>query len=315
MEYKDYYKILGVDKNASADEIKTTFRKLALKYHPDKTKGDKVAEEKFKEANEAYEVLSNLEKRKKYDELGENWKYYQQGGGDAQGFDWSKYTQGQSGTSGGRTYYHYEGDPNEVFGGSGFSDFFDAIFGQASRTGGQGRKRRATAFKGQDFTAEMNITLDEAYRGGARVFKLDGQSIKLKIKPGIKSGQVLKLTGKGATGMNGGPAGDLLLTINIMTNSKYERKGDDLYTDLNVDLYTAILGGKKEFITLKGSIKLNIPKGTHNGKVLKLPKMGMPRYNKPKEYGDLYVKLNVQLPENLKEKELSLFKELQSLRN
>lgn len=315
MEYKDYYKILGVDKNASADEIKTTFRKLALKYHPDKTKGDKVAEEKFKEANEAYEVLSNSEKRKKYDELGENWKYYQQGGGDAQGFDWSKYTQGQGGTGGGRTYYQYEGDPNEVFGGSGFSDFFDAIFGQASRTGGPGRKRRTSSFKGQDFTAEMNITLDEAYRGGARVFKLDGQSIKLQIKPGIKSGQVLKLTGKGATGMNGGPAGDLLLTINVMTNSKYERKGDDLYTDLNVDLYTAILGGKKEFRTLKGSIKLNIQKGTTNGKVLKLPKMGMPRYNKPKEYGDLYVKLIIQLPENLKEKELSLFKELQSLRN
>ncbi|MBL7129735.1 MAG: J domain-containing protein [Ignavibacteria bacterium] len=315
MEYKDYYKILGIDKNANADEIKTKFRKLALKYHPDKTKGDKIAEEKFKEVNEAYEVLSNPEKRKKYNELGENWKYYQQAGGEAQGFDWSKYAQSQGGTGGGKTYYHFEGDPNEVFGGSGFSDFFDAIFGQASRQGGSGRKRRTTAFKGQDFTAEMNITLDDAYRGGARVFKLDGQSIKLKIKPGIKSGQVLKLTGKGAPGMNGGPAGDLLLTINVMTNSKYERKGNDLYTDLNVDLYTTILGGKKEFRTLKGSIKLNIPKGTPNGKVLKLPKMGMPKYNKPKEYGDLYVKLNVQLPEDLKEKELSLFKELQSLRN
>ena len=315
MEYKDYYKILGVSKGASEDDIKKAFRKLALKYHPDKTQGDKAAEEKFKEVNEANEVLSDSKKRKKYDELGENWKYYQQGGGDAQGFDWSKYAQGQGGTGGGRTYYHYEGDPNEVFGGSGFSDFFDAIFGQASGAGGSKRRSRTAAFKGQDFTAEMNITLDEAYRGGARVFKLDWQSIKLKIKPGIKSGQVLKLTGKGSPGMNGGPAGDLLLTINVMTNSKYERKGDDLYTDLNVDLYTAILGGKKEFRTLKGSIKLNIPKGTSNGKVLKLPKMGMPRFNNPKEYGDLYVKLNVQLPENLKEKELSLFKELQSLRN
>ena len=313
MEYKDYYKILGVDKKASGDEIKTTFRKLAMKYHPDKTKGDKTAEEKFKEVNEAYEVLSDTEKRKKYDELGENWKYYQQSGGDASGFDWSRHAQG--GTGGGKSYYHFEGDPNEMFGGSGFSDFFETIFGQASGRGSSRRKSRASAFKGQDFTAEMNISFEEAYRGSARIFKLDGQSIKLNIKPGINSGQVLKLTGKGAHGINGGPAGDLLLTIKVMNSSNYERKGDDLYTDLDVDLYTAILGGKQEFRTLKGAIKLNIPRGTPIGKVLKLPKMGMPKYGSSKEFGDLFVKISIRLPENLKEKEISLFKELQSIRN
>ena len=313
MEYKDYYKILGVDKKASDDEIKTTFRKLAMKYHPDKTKGDKAAEEKFKEVNEAYEVLSDTEKRKKYDELGENWKYYQQSGGDTSGFDWSRYAQG--GAGGGKTYYHYEGDPNEMFGGSGFSDFFESIFGQASGRGSSRRKSRTSAFKGQDFTAEMNISLEEAYRGPARIFKLDGQSIKLNIKPGIKNGQVLKLPGKGAPGINGGPAGDLLLTIKVMNSSNYERKGDDLYTDLDVDLYTAILGGKQEFRTLKGAIKLNIPRGTPIGKVLKLPKMGMPKYGNSKEFGDLFVKISIRLPENLKEKEISLFKELQSIRN
>ena len=173
MEYKDYYKILGVDKKASEDEIKTAFRKLAVKYHPDKTKGDKVAEEKFKEVNEAYEVLSDSEKRKKYNELGENWKYYQQSGGDASGFDWSRYTQG--GTGGGETYYHFEGDPNEMFGGSGFSDFFESIFGQASGRGSSRRRSRVSRFKGQDFTAEMNVSMEEAYRGSARIFKLDGQ--------------------------------------------------------------------------------------------------------------------------------------------
>jgi len=313
MEYKDYYKILGVDKKASDDEIKTTFRKLAMKYHPDKTKGDKAAEEKFKEVNEAYEVLSDTEKRKKYDELGENWKYYQQSGGDASGFDWSRYAQG--GAGGGKSYYHFEGDPNEMFGGSGFSDFFESIFGQASGRGSSRRRSRTSALKGQDFTAEMNISLEEAYRGPARIFKLDGQSIKLNIKPGIKNGQVLKLTGKGAPGINGGPAGDLLLTIKVMNSSNYERKGDDLYTNLDVDLYTAILGGKQEFRTLKGAIKLNIPRGTPIGKVLKLPKMGMPKYGSSKEFGDLFVKIRIKLPENLKEKEISLFKELQSIRN
>jgi curved DNA-binding protein len=313
MEYKDYYKILGVEKKASEDEIKKAFRKLAVKYHPDKTKGNKAAEEKFKEVNEANEVLSDSEKRKKYDELGENWKYYQQSGGDAQGFDWSRYAQG--GTGGGRTYYHFEDDPNEMFGGSGFSDFFEAIFGQTSRRGSGQRRSRTSASKGQDFTAELSISLEDAYIGTKRIFKLDSQSIKLKIKPGIRNKQILKLTGKGSPGLNGGPAGDLLLTIYVMNNSKYERKGDDLYTNLDVDLYTAILGGKQELKTLKSTVKLNIPKGTQNGKILKLPKMGMPKYNNPKEFGDLFVSISVNIPNNLKEKEITLFKELQNIRN
>lgn len=312
MEYKDYYKVLGVNKNATQDEIKKAFRKLAVKYHPDKNKGNKEAEEKFKEINEANEVLSDLEKRKKYDELGENWKYYQQSGG-AQDFDWSRYANQDKGQS----YYTYEGDLNDTFGGSGFSDFFETLFGQgfrSSQTKGRRGARKAT-LKGEDFNAEMSITLEDAYKGAEKIFDLNGQSIKLKIKPGINDGQILKLSGKGGAGLNGGPPGDLFLKILILKDPIYERKGDDLYTDLRVNFYTAVLGGKAPLKTFKGIINVNIPKESQNGKVLRLQGMGMPKYGRANEYGDLYAKLNIEIPTNLSTKELNLFKELSELRN
>lgn len=321
MEYKDYYKILGVDKNASQADIKKAYRKLALKYHPDKTKGDKAAEQKFKEANEANEVLSDPEKRKKYDQLGDQWKYYQQSGGTG-GFDWSRYAnQGQ----GGQTFYQYEGDLGDLFGDSGYSDFFEMLFGQqfggsqrrTSHEPGRmkGSSRRTVSMRGQDYTSEITITLLEAYSGTTRIFQVDGESIKLKIKPGIPDGNVLKLTGKGSTGPGGGQAGDLLITIRVLKDEVFERRGDDLYADIDVDLYTAILGGKATFKTLKGNVKLDIPKGTENSKVFRLQKMGMPKYNKPNEYGDLYLTVNINLPKNLSSKEINLFKELQKLRS
>lgn len=321
MEYKDYYKILGIDKNATADQIKSAYRKLAMKYHPDKTKGDKAAEEKFKEINEANEVLSNAENRKKYDELGENWKYYQQAGGNAKDYDWSQYAQGGRG-QGGRTTYTYQGDPNDMFGGGGgadFSDFFESIFGGsgfggAGRTTGRRAGRSNMAYKGDDMSAGLEITLQEAYTGTEKIFNLEGQTIKLKIKPGVKEGHVLKMTGKGGPGANGGPNGDLLITVNILKDPVFERKGDDLYADGNVDIYTAVLGGKIDFKTFKGTIKVNIPKGTQTGKVLKLQGMGMPNYNNPSTFGDLYLKIVVKVPENLSDKEIELFKELQALR-
>lgn len=312
MEYKDYYKILGVNKNASADEIKKAFRKLALKYHPDKTKGDKSAEEKFKEINEANEVLSDPEKRKKYDRLGESYQYYQQYGNRSQDFDWSQYAN----AGGGQRSYTFSGDFEDFFGGSGYSDFFDMLFG-----GGFGRsqkKRRTTRSvqsKGQDYQAEMEISLEEAYSGTARVFKHNNQSIKLNIKPGIPNGHLLKIPGKGASGRGGGPAGDLLIKVNIHPHKTFERRGDDLYANLNLDLYTAVLGGKVQFKTLKGTINIDIAKESEFGKTLRLQKLGMPVYNSPNQFGDLYLKLNIQNPKNLSNKEINLFKELQKLRS
>jgi curved DNA-binding protein len=318
MEYKDYYKVLGVSKTATQDEIKKAFRKLAVKYHPDKNKENKEAEEKFKEINEANEVLSDVEKRKKYDELGENWKYYQQSGGSqSQDFDWAQYAN----QGGGQTQYTYEGDFGDSFGGSGFSDFFDTLFGgggggfRSSQQGTRGRRStRKTSLKGEDLGAEMSITLEDAYKGSEKIFDLDGQSIKLKIKPGIADGQTLKLSGKGGSGYNGGPAGDLLLKIHVLNDPLFERKGDDLYTDLRVNLYIAVLGGKAALRTFKGTINVNIPKESQNGKVLRLQGLGMPKYGKANQFGDLYAKLNIEIPTKLTDEEIKLFNELSEMR-
>lgn len=311
MDYKDYYKILGVEKNASQDEIKKAFRKLALKYHPDKTKGDKSAEEKFKEVNEANEVLSDPEKRKKYDELGESYKYYQQYGNQSQGFDWSQYAN----AGGGQRSYSYGGDFEDFFGGSGYSDFFDMLFGGGF--GGSQKKRkggRTIQSRGSDYQAEMEITLEEAYSGTTRVFKHNNQSIKLNIKPGVPDGQVLKLPGRGGQGRGGGQAGDLLIKINVIKHNIFERKGNDLYANLPVDLYTAVLGGKVQFKTLKGTIKIDIAKESEFGKTLRLQKLGMPVYGSTNEFGDLYLKLDIQMPKNLSAKEIKLFNDLQKMR-
>jgi curved DNA-binding protein len=311
LEYKDYYSTLGVNKNASQDEIKKAYRKLALKYHPDRTKGDKAAEQKFKEINEANEVLSDPEKRKKYDMLGDQWRYYQQQGAEGD-FDWSRFSH-RPGTSG--TFYQYEGDIGDIFGSSGYSDFFEMLFGKEfGGTRRRSRTPRTTSLKGQDYSTEMEITLEEAYKGSSRMFRVNNQSIKLKIKPGIPDGHVLKIPGKGSPGLNSGQAGDLLIKIKIINDPVFERKGDDLYADLKIDLYTSVLGGKAQFKSFKGNVKVDIPKGTPNGKTLRLQKLGMPKYDKPTEYGDLYLKTHIQIPTNLSEKELKLFKELQKIR-
>ncbi len=307
MEYKDYYKILGVDKKASSADIKKAYRKLAMKYHPDKAKGDKSAEEKFKSINEANEVLSDPEKRKKYDELGSNWQNYQQSGGSNEGFDWGRYAnQGQGG------YQQYSGNFEDMFGGSGYSDFFDMFFGGSGRTRRGGG--RSVSTKGQDMQAIIEITLHEAYNGTSKVFNYNNQSIKLNIKPGITDGQVLKLAGKGSAGIRGGQAGDLLITIKVIPDAVFERKGDDLYADLNVPLYDALLGGKVEFETLKGKVKIDIPKECSAGKIFRLAKLGMPKYSRTGENGDLYLTVKIDMPKNLSSKETALFNELKKLR-
>ncbi len=313
MDYKDYYKVLGVSKNATQDEIKKAFRKLAVKYHPDKTKGDKAAEQKFKEVNEANEVLSDKEKRKKYDELGENWKYYQQQGAQG-GFDWSQYANPGSG----QRQYSYEGDLGDIFGSSGYSDFFETLFGHGfggtQQKRGRGSGRKAAALKGEDLMAELEITLEEAYHGVSKVFNISGESIKLKIKPGIEDGHILKIPGKGNQGYNGGASGDLLINIKIAHDPVYERKGNDLHANLDIDLYTAVLGGKASFRSFKGNVKVDISKSSQNGKVLRLQKLGMPVYGHPNEFGNLYLKLNIIIPYNLSDKEIQLFKELQKMK-
>ncbi|MCI0474581.1 MAG: J domain-containing protein [Ignavibacteria bacterium] len=311
MEYKDYYKILGVEKSAGKDEIKKAFRKLAMKYHPDKNKGDKSAEEKFKEINEANEVLSDDDKRKKYDEMGSNWQYYQQAGGNREGFDWSRYSnQGQGGS------YSFSGNFEDIFGGEGYSDFFEMFFGGTGGGSKRGRRqsKRTSAMKGQDYESSIDIALEEAFSGTSKVFRVNNQSIKMNIKPGIQNGQVLKIPGKGGEGHGGGQAGDLLIRINILKHNIFERKGNDLYAGLHIPLYDCILGSKTEFKTLKGTVKIDIPKECPDEKIFRLPKMGMPVYGSSNEFGDLYLTVKAEFPKNLTKKETELFNELKKLR-
>jgi curved DNA-binding protein len=300
MEYKDYYKVLGVDKKDSAEVIKKAYRKLAVKYHPDKNAGNKAAEEKFKEISEAYNVLGDPEKRKTYDELGENYMQYQHGGAGAENFDWSKWqNSGRQRSSSG-----FNHDDN-----ADFSDFFESIFGQQAGASSGGRSRRA--MNGEDYQVEAELDLEEAFAGAKRQLNVSNTTLEITIKPGVHEGQTLRLKGKGAKGFNGGAAGDILITIHIKEHPHFRMEGQDLHADAPVDLYTAILGGKALVRTLKGSIRIDIPADTENGKVLRLKKMGMPVYGKKEEAGDLYLKVKVILPKNLSDKERNLFKELE----
>jgi curved DNA-binding protein len=296
MDFKDYYKILGVEKSASAEEIKKAYRKLAVKYHPDKNQGDKKAEEKFKEANEANEVLGDPVKRKKYDDLGENWNNQQQ------------YTnQGNSRT---HNQQHYSNYSSEGFEGGDFSDFFEFVFGNQS-----GRaSRQARASRGNDYQANAEITLEEAYTGTIRLLEVNGEKLQIKLKPGTKDEQTLRIKAKGASGYNGGQRGDIFLKIHVKPHFLYERKEDDLYCEMNVDLYTAILGGKAIVNTLKGAINIDIPKETDNGKTLRLKGLGMPKYGKINEFGDLYAKVKLVLPKKLSKEEIDLFQQLKNKR-
>jgi curved DNA-binding protein len=307
MIYKDYYKDLGVVKTATQGEIKKAYRTLAKKYHPDKTKGDKASEEKFKEINEANEVLSDPEKRKKYDQFGADWKHYEEAGAQPGGFDWSKY----AGNRGGQAHRTTTNEYNTIFTDEGVNDFFEMLFGQRSS---QRRGRQNLVIKGEDLETETTLSLEEAYHGTTRLIRLNDQTIKVTIKPGIADRQMLRIPGKGGMGLNGGPNGNLYLTVNIAPHHEFYRKGNDLQCDLPVELYTALLGGKTQIKTLKGKVTVNIPKGTPNGKELRLRGLGMPIYAKKNEFGNLLVKVNIVLPENLSEQEMGMFRELAALR-
>ncbi|MDD3637392.1 MAG: J domain-containing protein [Bacteroidales bacterium] len=303
MEYKDYYKVLGIDRKATAEQIKKQYRKLAVKYHPDKNPGDKAAEERFKEISEAYEVLGNAEKRKKYDDLGANWKQYQQ-----QGFE------GFGGFGGGRSYGRQQGF-DEFFGGqSGFSDFFDAFFGGgfgAGTFGGSSRQRQKV--KGQDIMAAISLSLQDAYAGSTQLINLNGKHLRLKIKPGVKDGQTLRIKGKGQESPFGGAAGDLLLNVQVKPQNGFIREGDDLIADFPVDIYTAALGGKLPFKTLKGIVQVPVKAGQQNGSVLRLKGLGMPVYGEDR-FGNLLLKVQLRLPEPISAAEKELLKQAAALR-
>ena len=300
MEYKDYYKILGVDKKASQDDIKKAYRKLAVKYHPDKNPNNKAAEEKFKELNEAYEVLSNPENRKKYDTLGANWKQHeQQGYGPGGGFE---------GARGGQSYYEFSGDPSDLFGEAGFSDFFQSFFGGQSRGSGN-RKRAEKDMPGSDLVGEIHITLQEAFSGTERIVDTGNEKLRVKIKPGAYDGLKLKLKEKGQAGRTG-RAGDLYITVHVQPHPIYKREGDDLHMEVAVDALTMMLGGKIPVTTLSGEVNITVPESTQNGKQLRLKGKGMPLYGSS-GHGDLYVKIEARLPEKLTKEQKQLAKKLQ----
>ena len=310
MDYKDYYQILGVGKNATEKEIKQAYRRLARKHHPDLNPNNKGAQEKFKVINEANDVLSDPQKRRKYDTLGANWQQYEQyqrAGGQGP-FQWG----GQG------TQYRTVSpeDFENIFGGmggddaGGVSDFFRTFFGGGY--GGATTRTQARARRGQDLEQEIDISLDEAYRGATRLVDKDGRRLEIKIPAGVKTGSKIRYAGEGMPGAAG--AGDLYLRVQVAPHPAFERQGDDLHGEVPVDLYTALLGGEAHVATLKGQLALKIPAGTQSGKVFRLTGQGMPKLNEASAFGDLYAKVRVVLPEILTAEERELFEKLAKMR-
>ena len=296
MDYKDYYKVLGISKSATQDEVKKAFRKLAIKYHPDKNPGDKKAEEKFKEINEANEVLGDLEKRKKYDELGSNWKQYQQQGDQFAG------------------QRRYSGSRQQDFNqGSEFSDFFESFFGSSFSGFNQGQRQQRSR-PGADLFAEMELTLHDVFYGTTKQILLDGQKVNLKVKPGFRDGQILRMKGKGSQGIGGGENGDLLITVKLAKDPVFDRKGNDLYFDHSLNVITAILGGKVSVKGFDKTISMEIPEGTDSNKVFRLKGMGMPVIENPENRGDAYVKMILHVPKNLSPEEKTILNNFSNLR-
>ena len=299
MAYIDYYKILGVEKNATQDDIKKAYRKLARKLHPDLNPNDKEAEKKFKELNEANEVLSNPENRTKYDKYGENWKH---------GEEYEKAQQQQ------RQQYQGGSFSGADFGnGEDFSDFFQNMFGGAG--GGFNRSSRGSAsgkFKGQDVQAELSLSLKDASVTHQQTFDINGKKVRITIPVGVYDGQQIKLKGYGNPGVNGGPNGDLYITFNVAVDHNFERVGDDLKTTVELDLYTAVLGGDIQVKTLDGSVNLKVKPETQNGTTVRLKGKGFPVYKKEGVFGDLFVKYDVKLPTNLSDKQKELFEQLKN---
>jgi curved DNA-binding protein len=301
MEYKDYYKILGVERNAAEKDIKRAYRKLAVQYHPDKNPGDDRAEERFKEINEAYEVLGDPAKRAKYDQLGSSYQEWERRGGAPGGFDWSQWTGG--GQGGVRVDV---GDLGDLF-GPGFSEFFQAMFG------GMGtRTQTPRRGRGRDLEQQVRISLSEAHHGAHRAFDRDGKRLEVSIPPGAHSGTKVRLSGQGAGGQS--QAGDLYLVVEVEPDARFERQGDDLIVEASTDLYTALLGGEVKVPTLSGDVVLTVPAGSQPGQTFRLKGRGMPQLRHPSTHGDLFARLHVTLPTNLTAEERDLIVRLSKLR-
>lgn len=333
MEYKDYYQTLGVSKDANQKEIKKAYRKLARKHHPDVNPEDKQAEERFKNINEAYEVLSDPEKRLKYDRFGSQWKQYERAGGRPEDFDWSQWRTQPGGPSGARSGFRSV-SPEEfeqMFGGAGdFSDFFETLFGGADmgtggfRTGDMGRgqspfqqrQARPRAQAGRDIEHPVAITLEEAFHGTTRRIQFEGgRTIEVKIPAGVVTGSRVRLRGQGQPGRAGGKAGNLYLVVEVLPHEQFEREGNELYVTVPVALYTAILGGTVVVPSIDRQVRLTIPPETDNGKVFRLNGLGMPLLSEPQERGDLFATIEVSLPQNLSPREKELFRELRDVRS
>jgi curved DNA-binding protein len=302
MDYKDYYQTLGVPRTATQDEIKKAYRKLARQYHPDNNPGDKKSEAKFKELNEANEVLSDPTKRRKYDTLGSQWQQYERAGGQPGGFDWSQWTTGDN------------VDLGDLFGGGGggFSDFFTRVFGAEGQPGG-GAARRSTSrgpAHGRDLEQITEIDLRGAYTGTTLTLQKDGQKLEVKIPAGVRTGSRIRVAGQGHPGRSGGAPGDLYLVVTVADDPQFECEGDNLKTEVTTDLYTAMLGGEVTVPTLTGDVKLKIPPETQSGRVFRLRGQGMPLLRDPQNHGDLLVKVQVTLPTHLTGIEKNLFEQL-----
>ena len=298
MEYKDYYKTLGVERNASPEEIKKAFRKLALKHHPDRNKGNKEAEEKFKDINEANEVLSDPQKRARYDQLGASYSDWQQNGGNTGNFNWNDWA--SASRRGGQTTQVDMNDLNEMFGG-GFSDFFSTIFGGMP----QSSRHQPRSSARQSYQQQVQITLDESYHGTTRMFQVEHRRIEVKIPAGATTGTKVRVNG-------GGPGGnsDLYLIVEVLPDSRFSRDGQDLTTEVKVDLYTAILGGTVKVTTLSGDVNLSIPAGTQPGQTFRLAGKGMPALRSPSTFGNLFVRVKVEIPKTLTASQRETFEKL-----
>jgi len=290
--YIDYYKTLGVDKNATQKDIKTSYRKMARKYHPDLNPNNKDAKKNFQQINEANEVLSDPEKRKKYDQYGEDWKHADEFKNAGQYQEQSSESQRQ----------RYQGARNE----GEFSDFFESMFGGFGSTG----RGRQVKYRGEDYNAELQLELIDAYETHPQTLTVNGKKIRITIPAGIENGQTIKIPGHGGLGVNGGPNGDLYITLQIANHPEFKRSGNDLYTKANLSLYTAVLGGEVTIDTLNGKVKLKVKPETQTGSVIKLKGKGFPVYKSKGQFGDLYVTYTVKIPTNLTEKQKELFTEL-----
>lgn len=313
MDFIDYYKILGLDKSATQDDIKKAYRKLARKNHPDLNPNDKEANKRFQQINEANEVLSDPEKRKKYDQYGKDWAHADQ-------FEQARQQQQRQGGSyggfggGGGAQF----DPNDMFGGAGgsdYSDFFESLFGGGG-AGGRGRRGGGASakFRGGDYQAELHLTLEEAATSHKRIITIDGKDVRISIPAGVENGQVIKLKGYGAPGVNGGPNGDLYCTFVIADDPRFQRVGNDLQSTVHIGLYTAVLGGEVTVDTLTGKVKLKVRPETQSGSKTRLKGKGFPVYKKEGESGDLFVTFEVDIPTGLSEQEKDLFRQLANLK-